>query len=334
VESGTKAPTVNSQVDTSATIPSPETIAAQPALRARAASDRRPGRLSRSEATAAFLFLLPNTICFLLIGIFPVLASFSLSFFDWPVLQAPDFVGLENYRRLLFEDTIFVTALLNTLYFVGLVVPLNTVLALGLAMLLNIGLSGTLVFRAIFFFPVLCSSVATSLIWKWMYNTDYGLINYLLRNAGLPAPDWLASLAWAMPALIIMAAWQGAGFNMVILLAGLQNIPRQLYEAAEIDGAGALRKFRHVTLPMLSPTLFFVVVIAVIHSFQVFDQAFVMTEGGPGKATTTIVYYLYQHGFKWFQMGYASAIAWVLFVVLFGLTLAQVSLQTRWVHYE
>jgi multiple sugar transport system permease protein len=294
----------------------------------------RRGSRSRSEALAAFLFLLPNTLCFLFLGIFPILASFSLSFFDWPVLEAPQFVGIDNYARLILADDIFISALINTLYFVGVVVPLTVTVAMALAMLLNLGLRGTLLFRAVFFFPVLCSPVATSLVWKWMYNTDFGLINYLLRSAGLPAPDWLVSLTWAMPALIIMAAWQGAGFNMVILLAGLQNIPRQLYEAAEIDGAGAWHRFVHVTLPMLSPTLFFVVVIAVIQSFQVFDQAFVMTEGGPGKATTTIVYYLYQHGFKWFHMGYASAIAWVLFVVLFGLTLAQVSLQARWVHYE
>jgi multiple sugar transport system permease protein len=290
--------------------------------------------VSQTEAAAAFLFLLPNTICFLLFGIFPVIASLSLSFFDWSVLEAPVFAGLENYQRLLFDDPVFLTSLRNTFYFVATVVPLNVILALILALLLNRGLPGVVAFRAVFFIPVLCAPVATSLVWKWFYNTDYGLANYLLRSFGLPAPDWLSSMTWAMPALIIMAVWQGTGFNMVLLLAGLQDIPSHLYEAAAIDGANARQRFLHITLPMLSPTLFFVAIIAVIGSFQVFDQAFVMTGGGPGAATTTIVLYLYQNGFKWFHMGYASAIAWVLFSVIFGLTLLQVNFQSKWVHYN
>jgi multiple sugar transport system permease protein len=181
---------------------------------------------------------------------------------------------------------------------------------------------------------VITSSVAVAMLWRWLYNTDYGLINVGLDALGLPYIPWLTSTDWAMPAVIIMAVWKSLGYNMVIYLAGLQGISPTLYEAAALDGAGGWARFRDITLPLLGPTTFFILVISVINSFQVFDLTFILTQGGPGIATTTIVMYIYDQGFRYFQMGYAAAIAWVLFIIIFLITLAQMQYQKRWVHYD
>jgi multiple sugar transport system permease protein len=286
------------------------------------------------EWKAAAIFLLPNVVGFLAFTAFPVLAALALSFLDWDFMLGAKFVGLENYRKLIFEDVTFHKVLGNTAYYVGVNVPSNIVLALILALALNQGLRGTVFFRTVYFLPVVTTMVAVALIWRWMYNTEYGVINYLLGLAGLGKIPWLTSTEWPMLAIIIMSVWKGAGYNMVIFLAGLQGIPQHLYEAAAIDGAGAWRRFVHITLPLLSPTTFFVLVITIINSFQVFEQALVMTEGGPANATNTIVLFIYQNGFQYYMMGYAAAVAWILFAIIFIFTLLQARLQKEWVHYE
>jgi multiple sugar transport system permease protein len=218
-------------------------------------------------------------------------------------------------------------------YVVGLV-PLNIVLSVGLALWLNSKLRGLPFYRVGYFLPVVTVTVAVALIWKWMYAPGTGLINIALNGFGLPAPNWLGDPHWSMPGLIIMSVWKGFGYNMVVFLAGLQGIPVQLYEAATIDGANGWQRFWRITLPLLSPAIFFGVVMTVISSFQVFDQAYIMTAGGPANSTNTIVMYIYQNGFQFFKMGYASAIAWVLFAAIFVFTVLQMKLQSRWVNYD
>jgi len=214
-------------------------------------------------------------------------------------------------------------------------VPVRTALALLLAIALNQQLRGVSVFRAAYFLPTITSAVAAATVWRWIYEPNFGLLNSLLYAIGVAHPPaWLSSPAWAMPALILLGVWQGLGFQMVIFLAGLQGIPTHLYEAAAIDGAGWWARFRHITLPLISPTTFFVLIISVIGSYQVFDQAFVLTEGGPGYATTTLVYYIYEYAFQFFKMGYAAAMAWILFAIVFVLTVIQFRIQARWVHYD
>lgn len=286
------------------------------------------------ESLAAYLFLTPNIIGFMIFTALPVLAAFAIAFYDWDLLLGAKYVGLENFRELLFEDRVFRAAFINTAYFTVVTVALSTGLGLTVALLVNLALRGMVLFRAIFLLPYVTLTVALSLVWKWLYLPDIGLINRALSVVGIDGPAWLTSYTWAMPALIFMSVWKTFGYNMVLFVAGLQNIPEHLYEAAKIDGASGWQRFRDITLPMLSPTTFFVVVISIIGSFQVFDQALVMTAGGPGTATTTLVLYIYEQGFQSFHMGYASAIALLLFVVIFGFTAVQFRVQRRWVTYD
>ncbi len=290
--------------------------------------------LRRQETLAGYLFLLPNILGFLIFSSVPVLVTFSISLLDWDLIRAPRFVGIDNYVKLLTGDPIFVKVLVNTGYYVAGTVPAGVILSLMLALAMNSNVRGISFFRAVFFIPVISASVAVAMMWRWIFNTDYGLLNLWFTTVGLPRIPWLSSTAWAMPALIIMAVWKSLGFNMVIFLAGLQGISAQLYEAASIDGANRWHRFRYITVPMLAPTTFFVLIISVIGSFQVFDLAFVLTRGGPGDATNTMVMYIYNQAFQFFHMGYAAAIAWVLFAIIFLITLAQTQLQKRWVHYE
>jgi multiple sugar transport system permease protein len=300
-----------------------------------AAAYTRPGWLRRDHETlSAYLFLAPNAIGFLLFSALPVLAALVLAFYDWDLLLGADFVGLENFRQLLFEDANFHAAFLNTFYFVVVSVPLSAGLGLAVALLCNQALRGITLYRSIFLLPYVTITVAVALVWRWLYHPDLGLINRLLALVGIDGPAWLVSTRWAMPAIIFLSVWKSFGYNMVLFLAGLQSIPEQLYEAATIDGANAWQRFRHITLPMLSPTTFFVVIISIIGSFQVFDQALVMTGGGPGVATTTLVLFIYQVGFQAFHMGYAAAAAWLLFVVVMVFTVIQFRAQRRWVTYE
>jgi multiple sugar transport system permease protein len=259
--------------------------------------------------------------------------SLGISLYEWELLLPPRFAGLDNYRALL-EDALFREVLFNTAYYVAGVVPLNILISLGLAVWLNSKLRGVTFYRLAFFLPVVTVTVAVSLVWKWMYEPHVGLINAALGWLGINGPTWLGDPRWAMPALILMSVWKGFGYNMVVFLAGLQGIPATVHEAAVIDGASTWQRFWRITLPLLSPAIFFAVVMTVITSFQVFDQALVMTRGGPVNATNTIVLYIYQNGFEFFRMGYAAAMAWVLFAIILAFTLLQMKAQNRWVHYE
>lgn len=282
-----------------------------------------------------YLFLAPDLAGTLVFAVGPVLAALALGLFAWDILTPPRFVGLDNYRTLLLDDPVFRQVLFNTSTYVLGTVPVRTALALLLAIALNQQLHGLSVFRAAYFLPTITSAVAAATVWRWIYEPNFGLLNSLLYAIGVQhPPTWLSSPAWAMPALIVLGVWQGLGFQMVIFLAGLQGIPAHLYEAAAIDGADWWARFRHITLPLISPTTFFVLIISVIGSYQVFDSAFVLTEGGPGYATTTLVYYIYEYAFQFFKMGYAAAMAWILFAIVFVLTVLQFRLQARWVHYD
>jgi multiple sugar transport system permease protein len=285
-------------------------------------------------------FISPWIIGFLVFTAGPMLASLLISFHSWSLLTAPEWVALENYQRILAEDPLFVTSLWNTAYYVALSVPLGIVVSLGLALILNRRLPGMGVFRTIVFLPSITNVVAVSVLWLWIFNPEYGLLNAGLRLVGIDGILWLQSERWAKPALIVMSLW-GSGGSTIIFLAALQGIPAELYDAASLDGAGQYRRFLHITLPMISPAMFFSLVIGIIGSFQVFAQAYVMTgsaqpgaEGGPNNATLFLVLYIYKKAFQEFKMGYAAALAWLLFFIILAFTLLQKRLGERWVYYE
>jgi len=297
---------------------------------------RRVGSLRaqrRREVLEAYLYLLPTFIGLLLFSLGAIIASAGISFTDWDVLRPARWVGLSNYERL-FRTPLVWQTFGNTLYYTAVIVPVGTALALGLALALNRGLRGIVVLRSLYFMPVISSTVAVSLVWGWLYNQQFGLINYLLSLVGITGPAWLADTTTAMPAVIIMSIWKGLGYNMVIFLAGLQGIPQELYEAAKIDGAGAWARFRYITFPLVSPTTFFIVVLSTIAAFQVFDQTFVMTGGGPAYSTTTLALYIYQNAFQWFHMGYAAALSYVLFGAVAAVIMVQFRVQGRFIFYR
>ena len=298
-----------------------------------AASRRSFWTLGRREAAWGYAFLLPNIVGFLIFTALAVVTAFGLALTEWDLLIPPKFIGLANYRKLVTNDPVFKQSMLNTLYFVGGVVPLDIVCSLSLALLLNRPIRAMRLYRAIYFVPVVTSLIAVAMVWQWLYHTEVGLINYVLVDLGLPKVNWLGSTEWAMPAVIFMTTWKSMGYYAVIFLAGLQGIPQHLYEAADIDGANSWQKFWRITLPLLSPTMFFVLVISIIQAFQVFAQIFIMTRGGPANATSTIVFFIYNNAFVWFRMGYAAAASWVLFAIIFVITIAQTRWQRRWVHY-
>ncbi|MBX3052821.1 MAG: sugar ABC transporter permease [Caldilineaceae bacterium] len=289
----------------------------------------------------AYLFLVPSFAGFLIFVAIPVAAALLLSFYDWNLLSPPEFVGLKNYSQLLVGDQVFRKVMSNTLYFTVLIVPLQLAFGLVLALALNQPIRGVEFYRLIYFMPVVTTIVAAALVFQWFFNRDFGVLSAWIWElgtlTGLPIqpPDWLNDSAWAKPAVVILTLWKNTGFTMVIYLAGLQNISRELYDAAEVDGANSWQRFLYVTFPMVSPTTFFLLVIQMIGAFQLFSEAFVMTRGGPAQATLTIVYYIYQVAFDFSsRMGKASAIAWVLFIFIFIFTFIQTRLQRRWVHYE
>lgn len=287
----------------------------------------RRGSLLRQERLAAYVLLSPNLLGFVIFFLGPLLYSLYLSFCRWDILRTPHWIGLGNYQSLFFDDPLFIKTLINTAYFVVLSVPPRTVLALAMALAVNQGLRGTGFYRSAFYMPSITSIVAIGLVWRWVLNPEFGIVNAGLRALGLAnPPEWLLSTRWAMPGIAIMTVWLRAGYFMVIFLAGLQAIPEHLYDAAKVDGANAWQRFWHVTLPLLAPTTFFVMVISIIGTFQVFEASLVMTNGGPADSTMTIVLYLFRMGFQFFKMGYASAIAWVLCAVVFVLTYLQMRL--------
>lgn len=298
---------------------------ARQAVRAKAAATpppRAPRR--RGETGTAWLFLSPTLIVVSVFVFFPILFSFYLSFTQWNLFggNAGTFIGLENYRRL-FVDAEFWLVLGNTaIYTVG-TVPLNMLLALGAAMLLHERIRGRKFLQAAYFSPVVVSAVAAAVVWRWVFDPNLGLANTALQAVGLPPLNWANDPNAARAALIIVGVWKSFGVNMVLFAAGLAAIPSSYYEAAALDGAGPWSRFWHITVPLLAPTTLFVLVLSVIGSFQVFDLVFVLTQGGPLGATKVLVFYLYEHAFKFFDMGYASAVAYVLFAILLGLTLVQ-----------
>lgn len=295
---------------------------------------RRRSRLRRREAIEGWLFVAPLMLGLLVFTYGPTVASFVMSLTRWDGLTTPSFVGLHNYATLVATDEVYRQSLGNTAYFALGSVPASMLLGLGMALLVNQKVRAVTLFRALFFLPVVTSSVAIGLVWAWMFSSYYGVVNGVLNLVGIPSLPWLASVTWAMPAVIVVAVWYRVGYDMVLFLAGLQGIPEQLYEAAKIDGANAWQQFRHVTLPLLSPTTFFILIISVIGSFQVFNIIYVMTRGGPGYATSVYIYYLYQTAFNHFKMGYGSAMAFVLFLLLAGLTVFQWKMASRWVFYR
>ena len=272
----------------------------------------------------AYLFLAPGLIHFAIFTVFAVSFAFYISFHEWNIIK-PDkpFVGLENYRQL-FEDPRFLRAVKNTLTFlVG--VPLGLLSGLFVALLLNTKVRGQAIYRTLFYIPVVTPLVVSSIIWKWVYQGDYGLLNYYLLKLGLIQHKivWLADPDLALPALIIMMIWGGTGGTMVIYLAGLQSIPEEMYDAAKVDGANALQRLLYITIPLLRPTTFFLFITSVIGTFQIFTEVYIMTNGGPLNRTTTIGYYLYTNAFRELEMGYATAMAFVLFAMIFVFTLIQ-----------
>ena len=289
-------------------------------------------RLQAEGTPAAWLFVAP---ALLLIGIFfflPVVAALLLSLTDFDIYaialrENTRFVGLRNYAQLV-RAPLFWSSLGNTFYFALVGGPLTIAVSLGAALLLNARLvrwKG--LFRTIYFTPFVTTLVAVAIVWRYLYHTRYGLLNYALGALGAGPIDWLGDSRWAMPAIILMAVWKNFGYNMLIFIAGLQSIPEELYDAANVDGAGPVRRFVHITLPMLGPTLLFVGVITMIGYFQLFAEPYVMTQGGPLRSTTSVVLLMYEEGFRWWRMGYAAAIAFVLFVVILVATLVQLRIQ-------
>lgn len=293
---------------------------------------RKPLKRATREALYGYLTISPWLIGFLVFTIGPMLASIAISLFDTNFVSRWNFVGLQWYKSLL-DDTLVHKALLNTAYYAFAVVPLSTTIALSIAVLLNQGIVGQGVWRTVYYLPSVVSAVAVAILWQWLYHPDIGLFNTVLGLVGIQGPKWIFSEEWAMPSLVIMACW-GAGAAMLIFLAGLRGIPTVLYEAAAIDGAGPFRKFFAITIPMLTPTIFFNVVMNIIGSWQVFAQSYVMTDGGPNNATLTMVLYIYRKGFAQLYFGYAAAIAWLLFVVILAFVLLAIRSATRWVQYE
>ena len=274
------------------------------------------------------LFLLPGLGGLLLFTVLPILASLVLTLFQWDLLTPPEFIGLANYSRLL-GDNEFWAALGHTLSFIAGYLPLVLLLGLGVALALNAPLRGIGLIRSVFFLPVVSSWVAVALLWSWLFNPRYGLINYLLGLLGLPQPGWLFDPQWAMPAIVLTSVWKDLGFVVVLFLAGLQAVPQEYYEAASLDGAGRWMQLRAITLPLLAPTTFFVTIISLINSFQVFDQVWVMTEGGPAGATSVLVERVVRHAFSYGEMGYAATLSWAIFALVFAVTLVQLRLQRQ-----
>lgn len=292
------------------------------------------GKTSRQRLLNGYLFASPWLIGLIIFLLGPIIVSFVYSFCDYQVLTPSRWNGMHNYVKMLTDDPLFWKSLWNTVYYTIFAVPLGSILAMLLALLLNQPLRGMKIFRTVFYLPSLVTGVALGVLWIWILQPEYGIMNRFLEWFGIQGPLWIQSQHWSKPSLILMSFW-GVGGSMIIFLAGLQGIPRQLYEAAEIDGAGPWGQFRFVTLPMLTPTIFFVLVVGIIASFQVFTQAFVVSGGmgGPVDSTLFYVFHLYRKGFEDFQMGYASAMAWILFIIIFLFTMIQVKLSKKWVHY-
>lgn len=294
----------------------------------------RSKRLTRTqrEAIDCYVFISPAVIGLLLFMLGPILYSAYISFTDYDILGTPTWIGLQNYVELM-KDPFFWHSMKITFIYAGVSVPLGLVVSLFLAILLNQNLKGIYLFRVIYYLPAVISGVAVAMLWKWLFNPEFGLLNWFLGWFGIEGPMWIFSEDWALPSIILMSLWSIGG-SMLIYLAGLQGIPTEMYEAAEIDGANRVRKFISITIPMLSPVIFFNLVMGIIGSMQVFTEGYVMTQGGPNNSTLFAVLYLYRQAFSYLSMGYASAMAWVLFLIILGLTLLVFRSSPMWVFYE
>ncbi|WP_245308241.1 carbohydrate ABC transporter permease [Halalkalibacter urbisdiaboli] len=287
--------------------------------------------LKKRQSMLAYLFILPLLIQFVVFTSGPMIYSIYISLTEWNILQPATFVGLSNYITI-FSDAKFWKSLWNTaVYLLG--VPIGLFLSLIIAIWMNQGIKGTATYRVIYYLPAISSLVAVTILWQWIYNTDYGLMNYFLGLFGIEGPSWIRNEAFVKPAIIIMGIWKGIGITIIFYLAALQNVPKQLYEAAEIDGANFLHKFRFVTLPLLTPITFFLIITGIINTLQIFVEIQIMLpDGGPNYAAASVVFYLWQKAFVYYEMGYASALAWVLGIIMFIVTYIQFKLSNRWVH--
>ncbi|GGD85690.1 carbohydrate ABC transporter permease [Paenibacillus nasutitermitis] len=287
---------------------------------------------SRREALDAYVFMSPAILGLLIFMLGPIAASLYFSFTEYDILSTPQWIGLDNYKTLV-QDELFWQSLKVTLTYSVTSVPMVLIVSLVLAVLLNRNIRGIYFFRTIFYLPAVMSGVAVALLWKWIFNPDFGLINWALGTIGIEGPKWFIDEQWALPPIIMMSLW-GVGGSMLIYLAGLQGIPTDLYEASEIDGANKRKQFFHITLPMLSPVIFFNLITGIIGALQVFTEGFIMTAGGPNNATLFSVLYLYRNAFSYLQMGYASALAWVIFLIVLLFTLLVFKSSPMWVFYE
>ena len=290
--------------------------------------------MAKQQTVFGYLFILPWVVGFLVFGIYPMIMSLYYSLCQYDVLRIPQFIGFENYRRLLFEDNYFWLSISNTLFYTVIRVPFCILGSLLLAVLVNNKLKGMKLFRTVFFIPSIVTGVVLSVVWLWMFNPQYGLINTFLAYMGVSGPLWLLDPAWSKPSMILMSIWSIGGGRMLVFLAALQGIPVHLYESVEIDGGGWWAKFRNVTVPMLSPVIFLWTVLEIIFSLQVFIEAYIMTQGGPLNSTMFYNLYLYNKAFNDFDMGYASALAWILLVITLVITVIQFQMSKRWVHYD
>lgn len=288
--------------------------------------------MSRRRAWPFYAFIAPWLVGLLFFQVGPMLGALGLTFVEWRYVGTPRWVGLENYRAVL-ADPLFGKTLLNTLLFTLGSVPLALAASLALAYLLNNRVRGAAVFRMIFFLPVVVSGVAVSLLWAWLFNSQHGLINQGLALIGIRGPAWLQDSRWAMSAVILMSLWSIGG-NIVLYLAALQRLPHDLHEAAALDGATAWQRFRHITLPLLSPVTLFLTVVGVMNAFQLFTPTYILTRGGPNHATLTTALYIYFNAFQWQNLGHAAVMAWLLCLLILALTAAQFWLSRRWVFYE
>ncbi len=301
-----------------------------------APSHARPrlSRARRREALEGLLYLSPWIIGFLFLVAGPLIASIYFSFTKYNVLRPPEWIGLGNFVYAFTKDDLFLPSIWRTFYYTLLLVPLAMLGSLVVAILLNQKVFFTSTWRTFYFLPTLTPLVAAALLWRWMLNPDVGLVNYLLAQVGIQGPGWLSSTTWAIPSLVIMGLWASiGGSRMIIFLAGLQDVPRELLESAEIDGAGTWSKFWNVTLPLITPTVFFNLVLGIIFALRTFEVAFIATNGGPARATWFISLHIYQNAFVSFDMGYASALSWLFFIVIFILTYLQFKLSGSWVFY-
>ncbi|MDS0525786.1 sugar ABC transporter permease [Clostridium sp. SHJSY1] len=281
----------------------------------------------------AYSFILPNFLGFAIFTLIPMIFALALAFLNWDGSNPITFAGLDNFKHL-FEDSTFRMSILNTIYYAIGTVPLTLVASLGIAILLNKKIFARNFFRTIFFFPYVASLIAIAVVWNMIFNPTMGIVNSFLTSIGISnPPGWTSSTTWAMPVIIFVSVWKNMGYYMVIYLAALQGIPSELYEAASLDGASAWQKFKNVTLPMLTPTTFFVSIMLTISCFKVFDFVYMMTQGGPGRSTMVLVYHIYNTAFKEFSYGYSSAMSMVLFVIVLVITIFQFRAEKKWVNY-